>query len=243
MSQEKTTTANATTGKKTLLSKAFTESQVSAVIDPKYLLALLEANGLPYFIQSPYGAQARAWLVEDIKLFVANAFKSKNIDIEDSEDASKLINTVFETALVKSNPYAAQQIISEERIREIFSNVGGFGFGGQQFGGAFGQSQYGGMGMGMPGMNPMINGFGGGFGGQQQTGFNMWKKSTDKDQQKSQQQATGFGFQNPMMGGFPGMNPMMGGFPGMNPMMGGMPGMNPMMGGFPGMNQFGGMGI
>lgn len=230
MSQTATGTASSTSSKTTaskkLLCKSFTEQQISAMIDPNLIITQLQASGIQYSPQTPYAIQARAILVEDIKMYVANYFKANNIDIEEDEAVAAQINTIFEAALIKSNPYFAQVsgAISKERLQELAA-VAGFGFG---------------MGMGMPGMNPMMGGMGMGMPGQMMGGMGygsfgapqmpMWSsKKADAGKTQQQQPQQGFGFQNPMMGmGMPGMNPMMGmGFQqpmGMNPMMGmGMP--------------------
>lgn len=198
---EKTTGAAA--GKK-LLCKTFTEQNISSLVDPQWLLLQLQTSGIQYQPQSYMGLQARAVIVEDIKMFIANYYKANNIDIETDEAAAKQINTWFEAAIIKSvGPYAVAQIgaISQERLQEIVANSG-FGFS------PFGQQ----MGMGMPGFGMQMPGFGmqmPGFGqmnpfAQQSMGMPMWNKKADTTQQKTQQPNMGF---NPMM--MNGMNPMM----------------------------------
>ena len=225
MSQQTQKTGSTSGSKtaKTLLCKTFTESQISQYIDPQWLFLQLQSSGLQYQPQTFQGLQARSIIIEDIKIYIANYFKQNNIDIETDENVAKTINTWFESALIKTNPYVAQAsgAISKERMQELM-NVVGFGF--SPFGQMGGMGMMGGMGspFGMPGMNPMM----GGMGGFQQQ-MPSWKK--DNSQQTQQQQ----GFCNPIMGGMGmmgGMNPMMPGM-GMNPIMGGM-GMNPIMGGF-----------
>lgn len=217
---------------KDLLCKTFVDSQFSQVIDPQWVLTQLLASGLQYQPQSPMAFQARFILNEDIKLFIANYYKANNVDIESDESVAKQINTWFESALVKTNPWFAQQsgAISQERLQELMG-MGGFGYSPFGFGAQMpGQMGMGGMnpmmGGGM-GMNPMMGG-GMGFGAQMPS----WKKKDDQKGQQQQQQQQGF---NPMMMGM--------GMPGCMPSMG-MGGMNPMMGmGFgqqQGFNPYGG---
>lgn len=205
--------AGAAAGKK-LLCKTFTEQNISALLDPQWVLLQLQTSGIQYQPQSYMALQARAIQIEDIKLFIANYFKANDIDIETDESVAKQINTWFESAIIKTNPYLAVQsgAISQERIQELMSS--GFGFNPFGFGG--GQMQMPGFGQ----MNP--------FAAQQQVP--AWNKKADTAQKTKQQpQAFNpFGFGGQM--GFPGMSPM----GGMGMMGGGQMGF-----GFPGVGMGG----
>lgn len=230
-----TTTQQKSGAKKDLLCKTFTDSQLSVYIDPQWLFLQLQTSGLLYQPQHPMALQARQILVEDIKAYIVNYYKASDVDITQDETVAKQINTWFESALIKSNPWIAQQsgAISQERLQELMcAGFGGFGFGGG-FGSQMMPGMMGGMGMNMPGMgmggmNMPGMGFGGGMMG---GGMPMWNaKKDDKEKAKGTGGFNPFG--NPMMGGMGGMPGMGGMMPGMNPMMmgGGMPGMMPGMG-------------
>jgi len=255
MSQPTDPKAKAAEGAKkaeSILCPSFTEQSISSNINPFWLLLQLQNSGVQYQPQTPMGLQARAFLIEDIKLFIANYYTANGVSIEEDETAAKQINAWFEASLIKSNPYFAQLsgAISQERLQELMSVTGMMvnPFGSQMGMGGMGMGMPGmmggmggmmpGMGMGGMAMPGMMGGMGMGMPQQQQAGVPLWKKqSAPANGQKQQQQPQYPGMMGMGMGGMmPGM-----GMGGMMPGMG-MGGMGMGMG-MPGMMGMGGMSL
>jgi len=216
MSQSTTDNTAKASAKKELLCKSFTEQGLAIYLDPIYLTLMLQAQGIAYQPKNYMDMQARMIIVNGIKEAIVEHFKAQNIDINTDEAAAKVINSIFEAVLVKTNPQAAMYsgAIPQERLQELM--FGGFGGGMMGMGGMFGaQMPFGGMmGGGMPQMGAQMP-----FGGMNM-GMPMWNQQSAKKPEAGKQQQTQQGF-NPFM---MGMNPMMGGMMG-NPMMMGQMGM------------------